>query len=483
MNTKPDDDDFDDDFLNDPFLDDDARDAIKAGYGFHFKMPIPDDLAELMISAFSAVERAIQEGKPIDVNLSLKSALGKLPPQWLDAICEANQLTLPDKQRENQRAKVAALVARLTSRDELRCRIAELSPCARIALRRILDNGGWMRLANLTRDFGSMDGDDWFWSKKPPTSCLGELRYRGMLFVGRTARTKEGKLGKRMVTVAVVPKDIRSLLIELLSEVPNDVEDEAALKQRPAVSEDKLKTVLSVARGYYDELGWQPPLTYSDVEDFLRYVNEQGDRPDGAWFQIEILITFIEARWHEIRSLDDLCGYHISELASSFLDASYGGRLWTLRMRRSLIEALDRLYDRLYQRGRICAETREEIHAACMHLTSGKRRLDLIRRPPPLGGELVFIYANPDTGAEEHYTINHRRLLMVWFWEFHRDWQALLNACDVVPSGVQKKALVQELMGLDPDVCDLILSQAYEEDRDRATRWFYEERLLELSMW
>lgn len=482
MNTQPDD-DFDDDFLDDPFLDDYARDAIKAGYGFYFKMPIPDDLAELMLSVFSTVERVNQESKPIDVNLSLKSALGKLPAQWLDAICAANRLTLPDKKRDNQRAKVAALVARLTSRDELRHRIAELSPCARIALRRVLNSGGWMRLANLTRDFGSMDGDDWFWSKKPPTSCLGELRYRGVLFVGRTARTKEGRLGKRMVTVAVVPKDIRGLLIELLSEMPNDVEDEAALKQRPAVSEDRLKTVLSVARGHYDALGWQPPLTYSDVEDFLRYVNEQGESPDGAWFQIDILIAFIEAWWHEIRSLDDLCGYHISELASTFLDANYGGRLWTLGMRRSLIKTLDRLYERLRQRGRIRAETREDIHGACAQLVRGKRRLDLIHRPPPLGGELVFIYANPDTGAEERYTFNHRRLLMVWFGAFHRDWQALLNACDAVPSGAQKRALAQELMALDPDVCDLILSQAYEENLDRAILWFYEERLLELSAW
>jgi hypothetical protein len=52
-----------------------------------------------------------------------------------------------------------------------------------------------------------------------------------------------------------------------------------------------------------------------------------------------------------------------------------------------------------------------------------------------------------------------------------------------VPSGAQKKALIHELVMLEPSICDLIISQADEEDFDRAILWFYEDRLLQLSAW
>ncbi len=443
---------------------------------------LTSELTDELVRYWGDRWRIEEENKVIRVNLSLTTALNKLPGKWLDAACQANRLTLQGDRYGSRRAKVSALVARLTSENELRRCVAELPPHARSALRRVVDNGGWMRLADLTRDFGSMDGDGWFWDEEPPTSCLGELRRRALLFVGRTSRTKDGKPGKRMFKVAVVPKDIRGLLLNVLSEMPICAEEEAAFMRRFTTPEDALNDAIGASRGYYDALGWQPPLVQSDVDDFLRYVSQRGFDPVMAWFGVEIFLAFIETRLHEIQSLDDLCGYHISELASSFVDMSYMQR-WTLDERRNLVHLVCCLYDRLYERGRVLAETRDEVRSACARLVSGKRKLNLIRRPPPLGGELVFIRVNPNTGEEERYTFNHQRLLMVWAGAFHQDWRTMLSVCDTVPSGAQKKALIHELIALEPGICDLIISQADEEDFDRAILWFYEDRLLQLSAW
>ncbi|MFN4292510.1 MAG: hypothetical protein ACK4JD_00065 [Thermoflexales bacterium] len=472
MHTKPDDEFEDGDFDDRDDADDFGLDASS----------LASELTDELVRYWGDRWRIEEENKVICVNLSLAAALSKLPGKWLDAACQANRLVLQGERCRSRRAKVTALVARLTSEDELRRCVAELPPRARSALRRVMDNGGWMRLADLTRDFGSMDGDGWFWDEEPPTSCLGELRRRALLFIGRTSRAKDGKLGKRMFKVAVVPKDIRALLLNVLSEMPTGAEEAAALARRLKTPADALNEAIAAANGYYDVLGLRLPLAQSDVEDFLRYVSRRGFDPVMAWLGVEIFLVFIETRLHEIQSLDDLCGYHISELASSFIDISSMQR-WTLDERCDLIHLVRFLYDRLYERGRVLTETRDEVRSACARLTSGKRKLNLIRRPPPLGGEPIFIRFNPTTGEEERYTFNHQRLLMVWAGAFHHDWRAMLSVCDTLPSGAQKKAHIYDLIALEPDICDLILSQADEEDFDRAILWFYEDRLLELSAW
>ncbi|GIV85440.1 MAG: hypothetical protein KatS3mg052_2447 [Candidatus Roseilinea sp.] len=472
MHTEPNDEFDDGDFGGHDDADDFGLDAAW----------LASELTDELVRYWGDRWRIEEENKAICVNLSLKTALSKLPGKWLDAACQANRLTVRGEQYGSRRAKVTALVARLTSENELRRCVAELPPRARSALRRVINNGGWMRLADLTRDFGSMDGDGWFWDEQPPTSCLGELRRRALLFIGRTARVKDGKPGKRMFKVAVVPKDIRALLLNVLSEMPTDAEEEATLARHGATPADALNDAMAAARSYYDALGLQLPLTQSDVEDFLRYVSGRGFDPVMAWLGLAIVLVFIETHLHEIQSLDDLCDYHISELASSFIDMSYMHR-WRLDERRNLIHLVCFLYDRLYERGRVLMETRDEVRSACARLLSGKRKLNLIRRPPPLGGEPIFIRVNPNTGEEERYTFNHQRLLMVWAGAFHHDWRAMLSVCDTVPSGAQKKALIHELTALEPDICDLLLSQADAEDFYRAILWFYEDRLLELSAW
>ncbi|GIV85430.1 MAG: hypothetical protein KatS3mg052_2437 [Candidatus Roseilinea sp.] len=468
MSTQPDD-EFGDGYSRDH---DDAEARNRAA------SPLSEDLAE-------ELRRIAEENKAIRVNLSLSAALSRIPNVWLEAICQANCVCPASGRRSGRAARVAALVAHLTEPVALRQCVLTLSPRARVALRCLIHSGGWMHLAELAREFGSTDGDGWSWHQRPPTSCLGELRCRGLVFIGRSSLTREGRAGRRMFKVAVVPRDLRNLLRMIFEKLPVCHEEELVLAQMASKHEQAIQEALSHLDDYYDVynfLNWQPPLEREDAEDFVRHLSQSGFDPELAQAGVEIFLSFVTVRRHEVQSLDDFCGYHLSELVSQFVEEHYDER-WSLERRRSSAQCVCWLYERLFERGRILKETRDEVRSACARLLSGKRKLNLIRRPPPLGGEPIFIRVNPNTGEEERYTFNHQRLLMVWAGAFHHDWRAMLSVCDTVPSGAQKKALIHELTALEPDICDLLLSQADAEDFYRAILWFYEDRLLELSAW
>jgi hypothetical protein len=440
------------------------------------------ELTDEFVRYLSEQWRIDEENKAINVDVSLASALATFPSIWADAACRAHRIHLRGRARQDRRAKLTALIAHLNDSNALARCVRELPAHARAALRCIIENGGWMRLHDLTRDFGSMEGDGWFWDEAPPHSSLGELRRRALLFIGKTGTTKMGKPGKRAFKVAVVPSDMRLAISAALSDPVIRRADENEMAKRFASPEEILADALTAARGYYASMEWEPPLTIEDVEGFLKVTSKAGVNPLLIWFNMGIVIAFIEHMLHEVPDVDHLCGYHISEMASQFVDLHYTQR-WTLESRRSLIEVVRKLYQHLHSVGRVSAETLEDIEYACTRLCSSKRRLNVIHRPPPLGGELIFTRVNPNTGDEERYTHNHQRLLLVWATAFHQDWKTMLSVCELVPTGKLKAALIHELIALDPGICDLILSQVDEEDFDRAILWFYEERMLELSAW
>jgi len=111
--------------------------------------------------------------------------------------------------------KSLPVVGHLTDPQKLRAVLESLPPESREALDYVLAKGGWVKIGPLTRRFGAQDDVGWFWSEtEPPTSTLGRLRVRGLLFVGKAG------IGGRNYTVAVIPKELREPLAELLSELP-----------------------------------------------------------------------------------------------------------------------------------------------------------------------------------------------------------------------------------------------------------------------
>jgi len=379
------------------------------------------------VTADDESRRKAAQNMAISVHLSLNEALNALPSPWLEAACQAHQLD-----QHSRGAKLRALASALTNPDALRRCVSQLPLRARRALKRVMDNGGWMRLAELTKEFGRMDGDGWFWDQQPPKSCLGGLCRCALLFVGR-GLVDAGSRRKRWLKVAVIPAELRAPLQRALAELIPEGNDDV-----PAMGDDALSDALFLARLYYGEASEKPLLSFEDVVDFLHQAHRQGRNLLSTWAGIEAFLNFTSQFAYEI-------------------------------------------YDFLLDRGRILPETCKLVRQSCARLIQDG--LNAIRRPAPVGGEVILCWINPDTNSEERYTVNHQRLLMAWQHDFDRDWPSLLAHCHKVPSGARKADLARELAAADPVIYDLLIGDADKEDFQRALRWFYEERMLEISVW
>ncbi|MGQ9778393.1 MAG: tetratricopeptide repeat protein [Bacillota bacterium] len=143
--------------------------------------------------------REIQEERPISLGLTLLQGLRRHPPEWLTAACMAYGLE-PARRKEERVKQLHAHIITDPGRA-----LKGLSPKARECLRHLLGEGGWARLDLLEERFGSISEDGFYWSKEPPRSPLGELRLRGLAYIGR-AKDEGGH------KVAVVPEDLRGAI-------------------------------------------------------------------------------------------------------------------------------------------------------------------------------------------------------------------------------------------------------------------------------
>lgn len=88
--------------------------------------------------------------------------------------------------------------------------LEKLPPESREALRMVLKAGGCVRYNQLPKKFGGEEDDSYFWESEPPASTIGILRLYALLFVGKAG------ISGRMYKIAVVPRDIREELREIL---------------------------------------------------------------------------------------------------------------------------------------------------------------------------------------------------------------------------------------------------------------------------
>ncbi|MGE5508871.1 MAG: tetratricopeptide repeat protein [Chitinophagales bacterium] len=146
--------------------------------------------------------RRKEEEKPVSPEVTLQKALKGIPAPWLNAAAAAHGIGSVPRRGEREQLLAEAL----QNTPHLRQVLASQSPGVRSALRFLLEKGGWCKLSVLTRRFGPLDGDGYWWNEKPPASTVGQLRVLALVFVGRTQI--EGKAHK----VAVVPVELRPLL-------------------------------------------------------------------------------------------------------------------------------------------------------------------------------------------------------------------------------------------------------------------------------
>ncbi|MBE3581283.1 MAG: tetratricopeptide repeat protein [Thermoanaerobacteraceae bacterium] len=164
---------------------------------------LPQGLAEM----FEEEERKKIEEKPLPVDPTLARGLKNMPAGWLDAACLRYGLEPARLRRDREKQ----LIEFLTCRENLERILQEdIEGEDRVLLKYLLRKGGWSRLNAVTRKFGSMEGDGFFWEEKDPNSCLGFLWSRALVMVGRAV------IDGRRTKIATIPVELRRPLQEIL---------------------------------------------------------------------------------------------------------------------------------------------------------------------------------------------------------------------------------------------------------------------------
>jgi hypothetical protein len=159
----------------------------------------PHRMMDMMTSSMSNNE----DSKSITLNLKISAGLNKFRNSQINAVSMALGISKKDVKKD----KINQIVSRLTT--ELDDVIEKLPPKSREALKLVMDEGGWVKYNKLSKEYGE-ENDSYFWETEPPTSTVGMLRLHGLLFVGKAG------IDGRNYKVAVVPKDIREELAEIL---------------------------------------------------------------------------------------------------------------------------------------------------------------------------------------------------------------------------------------------------------------------------
>ncbi|AEG15290.1 Tetratricopeptide TPR_2 repeat-containing protein [Desulfofundulus kuznetsovii DSM 6115] len=161
---------------------------------------------EMIMQAYEENERRKIEEKPLPVDASLSRGLKNMPAHWLEGACIYYGLE-PARQRRQREEQLREFLSR---RDNLEKEVGELEEEERELLKYLLQRGGWSRLNAVTRKFGSLEGDGFFWHEREPESFLGFLWSLGLVMVGKA--TLEG----RRVKIATIPLELRQPLKEIL---------------------------------------------------------------------------------------------------------------------------------------------------------------------------------------------------------------------------------------------------------------------------
>ena len=130
---------------------------------------------------------------------TFKSVMNKYPSHWVDSMCEYYAI-----HQRVKKEKIRAIENKLLS--DLPTIIQDLPKKGKAVLQLCIENGGFVKygmLKNYDDDLG------FFWEKQSDTSTIGELRQKGLLFVGKMG------FGDRNYKIAFIPIEIRDDLKNL----------------------------------------------------------------------------------------------------------------------------------------------------------------------------------------------------------------------------------------------------------------------------
>lgn len=157
---------------------------------------------------------ARQEKKMMSVNAKLSQVLRNMPVQWLNGACMAHGIDPGKHSRRKERAE--ELERLLTDKTTLNMAFNHLGQDELGLLRFLMGMGGWARLSEVVREFGSMEGDGCWWNEIAPVSTLGKLVCKAFAAVGSS------KVNGKQIKVVAVPLDLRQAAAEYVNRMKLD---------------------------------------------------------------------------------------------------------------------------------------------------------------------------------------------------------------------------------------------------------------------
>lgn len=134
----------------------------------------------------------------LNINSKLQSCLSKIPTEWVNAI--AMFWKRPAVRIKRERIKdISSFLLDVNSAPNIAMKISKTE---KQILRMILDNNGYVQYGKLARNFGGEDDDSYWWTEKPPQSTIGQLRYKGLVCVGKAP------VKSRNYKIALIPQDL-----------------------------------------------------------------------------------------------------------------------------------------------------------------------------------------------------------------------------------------------------------------------------------
>ncbi|MDW7649721.1 MAG: plasmid pRiA4b ORF-3 family protein [Bacillota bacterium] len=195
------------------------------------RFPEYDDLVERLTSRYIEESRLAVEKKKLPPDAGLIRGLRNMPAVWLEAACLFLGL-VPERLRKDRERQVEAF---LTQPGGLYLTVQKLSETEIKLLRYVLAKGGWARIGVVTRTFGSMEGEAYFWLEEEPKTPLARLWRAALVMVGSTV------INDRSARIVTIPANLRKSLQAILDgyvpdELPSMPEPAAltSARDRPA---------------------------------------------------------------------------------------------------------------------------------------------------------------------------------------------------------------------------------------------------------
>jgi len=428
-----------------------------------------------------------EDKKGISKDARLKIELSKLPSHWVKAI----YYQLGYVEDVSKKEQIQYITHILCNRKFLKKVLVELSRSSLFIIKYLLEKGGWATFQSLSRQANTDESNDgWWWVEEPPLSPLGQLRVRGLVFVGRAP------VKNRLYKIAVIPRELRKLLKEILPEVYSlkKVSERKKVKTKkfsPWEEEDYLELIEEIKTYFKKYVDQDLFLRENQVTRFIQSLRKKNlplEEIDQVWEDIQCFIDFAQYFSFTKKSLEDFKVWDFSYFVSKFIPQEYGESALNYEETRRILQNIASLYHSLKEAGEIKNDTEIQKAISCIVKEDGK--INKIPFPPPKGPE-ILVKVSPSHGKEDvYFTNNDLWSAIVLHLHYNEDWESMISELEKKKTGEQRipdaERKKEHLLKLREKIkkCKttpynlLCYLKPTRKEIEKATKWFYKERFV-----